>query len=203
MSSAALPDADVILILRGKSVALGPLRRDLTTLYQRWMNDLRVTRTLAAPSLPVSVEAETTWVDQALLGSDPIFTIYEEATLRPIGTVGLHDIKCEHGTAEFGLLIGATDVWGRGFGTEVTSLMLSYAFDVLGLHSVQLVVYANNPGALRAYERAGFRRSGDRREALKVGRRRYDAIYMDALASEFAPSAAHDILHPPPRSGLD
>lgn len=188
--------ADIVLLLRGPRLGLGPPRRDLLPLYQRWMNDLRVIRTLGAPRLPLSAEAEAGWLERALTSREPIFTIYELSTLRPIGNADLRDVDHAHGTAEFGLLLGETDVWGRGYGTEATRLMLYYAFDVLGLHNVQLVVYASNPGALRAYERAGFKRVGVRRGAHKAGRRRYDAIIMDAVADDIAPSALDAVMHP-------
>lgn len=200
MSAADQPGDEIVLMLRGATVAFGPVRRDLAPLYQRWMNDLSVTRTLSATSRPMSLEAELRWVDSALLSDEPTFTVYEIATWRPIGTADLHDINVEHGLASFGLLIGATDLWGRGYGTEATKLMLNYAFDVRGLHNVQLEVFANNPGALRAYERAGFRRVGVRRGALKLGRQRFDTIYMDAIADDFEPSELHASVRPAPRS---
>jgi RimJ/RimL family protein N-acetyltransferase len=101
-----------------------------------------------------------------------------------------------HGTADFALVIGEPDAWGRGYGTEATRLTLAYAFDVLGLYNVYLVVYANNARGIRAYERAGFKRIGVRRGAHKLGRRRYDEIHMDAVADDFPPSHLHALLHP-------
>ena len=71
-------------------------------------------------------------------------------------------------------------------GTEATRLMLGYAFDVLGLHNVQLTVHASNPGALRAYERAGF--TAHRRATRRVSSSAGGAttrIYMDAIADDF------------------
>lgn len=44
--------------LVGELVALGPLRRDLLPLYQRWINDFATARHLAFAPLPVSEEAE-------------------------------------------------------------------------------------------------------------------------------------------------
>ena len=41
-----------ILNVVGELVALGPLRRDLLPLYQRWINDLGTMRTLGVPPLP-------------------------------------------------------------------------------------------------------------------------------------------------------
>lgn len=191
-------EVDLVLMIRGELVGLGPMRRELAGTYYRWVNDLRVIRTLAMPNRPMSLEAETAWLDGALPGgtSATMFTIYELATLRPIGNTGLEEIDLENGTAEFGIMIGEPDAWGKGFGTEATRLMLGYAFDVLGLHNVQLQVYANNLRAVRAYERAGFQRIGARRAARRIGRERCDVIYMDAVVDDHAPGALHAVMHP-------
>lgn len=192
---------EVILTLRGSLVGLGPIRRDLAPLYQRWLNDLRVTRTLALPPAPMTLAAELEWVDATSTGRDPHFTIYELTTLRPIGTTGLRNVSHYDGTAEFGILIGEPDTWGHGFGTETTALVLSYAFDVLGLQHVKLEVYAHNERGIRAYERAGFRRAGLLRQAKRIGRERVDVLVMDALANDAGPGALHEVVRPWPEGG--
>jgi RimJ/RimL family protein N-acetyltransferase len=186
------------LIVRGERVGFGPLTRELAAAHQRWFNDLRVTRTLSWPYRPLTREAAATFLDAAFpfQGDDVSFAIYELATLRPVGAVSLNHVDRHHGTADFALVIGEPDAWGRGYGTEATRLTLAYAFDVLGLYNVHLVVYANNSRGIRAYERAGFKRIGVRRGAHKLGRRRYDEIHMDAVADDFPPSHLHALLHP-------
>ena len=48
-----------ILNLLGDKVALGPIRRDLLAVYQRWINDFQVLRTLGIRGLrPQTAEAE-------------------------------------------------------------------------------------------------------------------------------------------------
>lgn len=176
----------VILNLTGEKVALGPLRQDLLATYQRWINDFAVTRTLAIPMRPLTFEAEQEWFERISRSErDVVFTVYERETLRPVGSAALHAIDQAHGTAEFGLMIGEKECWGRGYGTEATVLTLDYGFQALGLHNIMLRVYTSNERGLRAYRRAGFREMGRRRDAVRVANRRYDAVYMDCLASEF------------------
>ncbi|HEX2172575.1 MAG TPA: GNAT family protein [Dehalococcoidia bacterium] len=180
------PDQPVLNIT-GEKVALGPLRRDLVPLYQRWLNDFAVTRTLAAGRRPFTLEAEEDWFQQASRNAqDLVFTLYELATLRPIGNAGLHRVDHAHGTAEFGIFIGEQDCWGRGYGTEATRLVIDYGFDVLGLHNIWLRAFSDNLAGLRAYARAGFREVGRLREAHRRGRERYDVVLMDCLAVERA-----------------
>lgn len=183
-------------IITGDLVGLGPLRRDLASTYQRWMNELRVTRTLAQSRRPMTFDMELAWLDGALVSGDAVFTIYERSSGRPIGNAGLHDIHSVNATAEFGIVIGEPDAWGKGYGTEATRLMLAYGFDVLGLYNIRLNVYSNNLRAIRAYERAGFKRAGVLRGVQRIGRMRCDEIIMDAVVDDFEPSHLHAIMHP-------
>lgn len=182
---AATPEQPIVTI-EGKRVALGPLRRDLLPLYQRWMNDPAVVRTVWASLRPLLLEDEQQWYDQKIGATDTVlFQIYIRDGWRPIGNAGLLELEHQHGVAEFGILIGEKDCWDQGYGTEATRLILDYAFNVLGLHNVMLSVYDYNRRGVRAYEKAGFEVIGRRRQALRLGHKRHDVIFMDALATEF------------------
>ncbi len=63
--------------------------------------------------------------------------------------------------------------------------MLDFAFPVLGLHNVTLTVYEFNLAGRRAYEKAGFREVGRRRQCHWMGGRFWDEFFMDCLATEF------------------
>lgn len=183
-----MSDADSLqaptINIRGERVALGPLRRDLLPLYQRWINDWEVIRTLGQPMRPMTWEAEEAWYDGASRGGVQ-FQIYERDTLRPIGTTGLHDIDHQHRTAIFGILIGEKDCWGKGYGTETARLMLDYGFTALGLNNIMLQVFSFNERGIRAYLRAGYHEIGRRRQAHRLHGESHDIILMDCLASEF------------------
>ena len=175
-----------ILNVEGELVALGPLRRDLLPLYQRWINNLGTMRTLDLPPYPMTMEKEQDWYDgQSRAESDVPFTIYERETLRPIGNTGLHEVDYRNRTASFGIIIGEPECRGKGYGTETTRLMLDYAFTALGLHNVMLIVFEFNAAGISAYRKAGFKESGRRRECRLVGDKLWDEIQMDCLSTEF------------------
>jgi len=56
---------------------------------------------------------------------------------------------------------------------------------MLGLHNIMLTTAAWNQRATRVYSKVGFREVGRRRGAGVTMGRRYDAVFMDLLASEF------------------
>src|SRR3712207_6643005 len=108
-----------IISITGNLVVLGPLRRDLLPLYTRWVNDFAVMRTKDDPPLPMTEERYAAVVEGASGNPDRAwFTVYEHATLRPVGITGLFDIDHRHRSAEFAIQIGEADARGRGYGSE-------------------------------------------------------------------------------------
>jgi RimJ/RimL family protein N-acetyltransferase len=189
-------DDQPIVNIVGNKVSLGPLRRDLIPLYQRWHNDFSARVAEWPPAaVPWTLEQTETWYDAAARTPVPeriTFTIYRRESQRPIGTTTLYDLDRAAQTARFGIGIGAAADRGQGYGTEAARLTLDYAFTALGLHNVALSVLAHNAAGLRAYTRAGFKEFGRRREAAPFHGKRYDIVYMDCLAREFtSPVLAH------------
>lgn len=181
----------------GEHIALGPLCRDLIPDYRRWGNDFPTARTQGGAPRPWTTERVVSWFEQATANERATwFTIYQRATWRPIGTTHLKDLDWRNRTAEFGVAIGEADARSLGYGTETARLMLDYAFAALGLHNVMLTVYSFNIGGRRAYEKAGFREFGRRRQCDRMGGALWDVVYMDCLASEFASPLLHTIFAP-------
>jgi diamine N-acetyltransferase len=177
-----------IINIAGVKVALGPFHRGMLQLLNKWDNDFAVSILSGDPLRPVTkerTEARYERDSKEEHRSMIEFIIYEQATLRPIGLTELRNINYRDSTADFGILIGEKDCWGKGFGTEATSLMLDYGFTILGLHNVMLGTYSYNERAIRAYERAGFRIIGRRREAHRWGNKLYDSVIMECLSTEF------------------
>ena len=184
-------------LIEGERVALGPLRRDLAETYAQWLNSLAVRPGLSHLGILDRITEEA-WLDEALKANaahEPSrvnFTIYARDDGEPVGTSALFDVNHHHARARFGILLGERR--GEGLGTEATRLTLDWAFHMLSLRNVLLEVLPWNAGAIRAYEKAGFRLIGRRRDALLAHGRRWDELYMDALASEFSGSVLADRL---------
>jgi RimJ/RimL family protein N-acetyltransferase len=186
-----------ILNLTGDKVALGPLRRDLLPLYQRWNNDFASIWLAGMKLQPQTLEAAEAWYDRLSQRENEVwFTLYERATLRPLGLTILLGIDRRHHTASFAIGIGEEEDRGKGYGTAATILTLDYGFTALGLHNIRLSVHACNERAIRAYTRAGFRPIGRRREAVRLGGQVYDSLQMDCLATEFDRPALRRLLEP-------
>ena len=104
------------LTVIGEKGAIGPSRADLVSRYERWLNAIDVMASFAdGPLTPLTREiAQARHERVTKTENDARFTIYERATLRPIGLTDLFEIDYFHRTAGFGILIGEKDCWGSG-----------------------------------------------------------------------------------------
>jgi RimJ/RimL family protein N-acetyltransferase len=111
--------------------------------------------------------------------------IHERDANRLVGSCAFSQLDGENGSAMYHITIGEKDVWGRGYGTEATRLMLDHAFGTLGLHRIGLTVFEFNERAIRAYRSCGFVVEGRARESIWRDGRWWDELAMSVLASEW------------------
>jgi RimJ/RimL family protein N-acetyltransferase len=72
---------------------------------------------------------------------------------------------------------------GRGLGTQTLGLLGHYAFDVLGLHRLQLETLADNAAMIASAERAGYRHEGTLHESAWVLGSFVDEVVMGLTVS--------------------
>jgi RimJ/RimL family protein N-acetyltransferase len=114
--------------------------------------------------------------------------IVDLATGGCVGEAVLNDYSPANASCNFRTLIGPRGR-DRGLGSEATRLIVGYGLTALGLHRIELAVYAFNPRAQRVYEKAGFRAEGTARDALRFDGTWVDAIYMSILSTDPEPGA--------------
>jgi diamine N-acetyltransferase len=188
-------------ILTGERAALGVLRREHLPSLARWFNDPEVRRGLAHRGI-VNEDAELHWYEQVSEAAGAprpetvAFAIHDGDDGELVGACSLGNIDHNFSRADFGIFLGQRR--GTGIGSDATRLVLDWAFTILGLHNVMLETYDFNEQAKRAYERAGFKAIGRRRDAVRALGRRWDSILMDATADDYASGGRHS---GQPRSG--
>lgn len=57
---------------------------------------------------------------------------------------------------------------GKGYATEATNLVVSYAFEILDLHRIEAGVMPVNKGSIRVLEKAGFHNEGLAKKSVKI-----------------------------------
>lgn len=174
-------------MFRGENVQLAAVRREYLAQYVEWLNDWEVSQYLMPGTVvPFSLEDENEWFEhQRKEGGSFVFAILALPDLKLIGNCGLHRVDMKNRSGVFGIFIGDKTYWNKGYGTDATRSLLRFAFEELGLNRVELEVYDFNLRAMRAYEKAGFRRDGVHRQGLYRNGRFHDEIIMCILREEW------------------
>jgi RimJ/RimL family protein N-acetyltransferase len=154
---------------------------------------LRLTGSQGTPSMAALQE----WYRSRAEHQDRLdLSIIEKATGAWAGEVVLNDLNPENRSCGFRILLAGPDYFDRGLGSEATRLVLGHAFETVGLHRIELDVYAFNPRDRRVYEKVGFVHDGTKREALHWQGAWVDAQVMAILEQEW--SQHHDRSRPAP-----
>lgn len=134
---------------------------DVTEVYRTWMNDPEVMRFTESRFQTHSLEQIRAYVQS--VQADPnscFFAIIENKSGNHIGNIKIGHIHPVHRTADVGIIIGDRGCWGKGYATEALKLAAAYAAETLKLHKLYAGIYANNPGSIQAFLRAGFAEEG-------------------------------------------
>jgi ribosomal-protein-serine acetyltransferase len=109
---------------------------------------------------------------------------------RIVGVAGMHRIDWTNRSVELGYWLAA-DAQGSGIMTVAAAALARHAFDVLGLHRVQICAAVDNARSRALIERLGFTCEGVARQHYRMG----DAWHDDAVYSMLA--GERDALPPP------
>jgi RimJ/RimL family protein N-acetyltransferase len=172
--------------LVGAKCYLSPVSLEDAEKWTQWDNDLEVTIPLGDEAYtPYSAEKTRQIIEDVVRSQGHIFSIVDLETDELIGRCMLFGIDQVNRRAMLGIVIGAKDYWGKGYGQDATRLLLDYGFNLLNLNSIMLGTFSFNARAINCYKRVGFKEIGRRRQARIIGGEKYDAVLMDILAEEF------------------
>lgn len=183
----------------GERVRFRAVERADIPKFVTWLNDPEVIQGLLV-HYPISQADEEGWfermlthpTDERVMGIEARETTQDSNTdsWKLIGTIAFDHIDWRVHTAEFGILIGEKSDWNRGYGTDAVRLLLQHGFNTLNLNRIYLQVFATNPRAIRAYEKAGFTVEVRERQAEFRNGQYIDILLMSILRDEFTAGKA-------------
>jgi diamine N-acetyltransferase len=174
-------------VLRGERIVLRAVERDDLPAIHAMRNDARLEGLVYGAPLPRSLaelQAQYDLGAQKPIPEREAVQFVIEAGGAVIGRCDLFDIDRVSGTVRLGITVDG-EHQGRGLGTEAVDLLVAYAFRDLGLRKVWLDVLANNPQAIRSYEKSGFVEEGRMRAHYWHEGEHRDAVVMSLLRDEW------------------
>lgn len=132
----------------------------LSDAYVAWMNDPEVYRFLETGG-DYSKEELKDYLTKVENQPDLLFwAIIRKDNGQHIGNIKIDPVNNRHGIAEYGILMGDRQSWGKGYAKEASEAVIDYCFSELNLRKVNLGVVAKNIAAVGLYEGMGFVKEG-------------------------------------------
>lgn len=112
------------------------------------------------PASPIAISWEFDEDGKATWPKNFSMAVVRRSDGQLIGDVGLFNINWVNRTAETGSWLYAAEHRGAGYGTEAKRLLLEYAFDQLGMHTLWSWVHIYNDRSAAALRKQGYRDAG-------------------------------------------
>jgi RimJ/RimL family protein N-acetyltransferase len=170
------------------TIRFRPIERDDLKLLHTWENDFELI--MYSRSKPISfvnmAQLEKQY-DEWVKDEKELHFIMELAdSNEAIGIARLRrgdwgNVK----TADLGTYIGNRQLWGKGFGKQITVALLEMSFHQLNMDRCEAWSIEYNHRAHRALEGCGFKKTGVARQAAFVNGRTWNGFYFDVLRDEY------------------
>ncbi len=145
---------------------------DLTSRYREWFNDAEVCEGNSHHRFPNYNQNMQEYFESTIRSrANLVLAICDKETDLHVGNVSLLDIDAVNQVAEFAILIGDKEYWGKQIGSEAMKLIVSHGFRELHLHRIYFGTFDSNIGMQQLGLTHGFQEEGRSREAVwKAGK---------------------------------
>ena len=173
--------------LHGEKVRFRELRtEDLPDLVRWWRNpEMALLQNYSVTPQPEDTVADMfrSWSTNTGPGGVG-FSVVDADTDVLIGHVTLYGASLPVRAATLAVLIGPDHV-DRGYGTDAVRLLTNFGFREMGLHRIELRVFAYNERARAVYRKVGYVEEGTRRGVAFHDGEFHDEVIMAVLAEEW------------------
>lgn len=168
---------------KNKSITLRPLEREDLPFVHQLDNNASVMRYWFEEPYEAFVELSDLYDKHIHDQLERRFIIENEGT--KIGLIELVEINYIHRRAEIGIIIDPA-FQDKGYATKATNLAMDYAFSVLNLYKVYLIVDKENTKALHIYKKLGFHIEGDLVDEFFINGKYRTVIRMSIFQYEYS-----------------
>lgn len=164
--------------LESEHIRLRPVDREDATRLLLWENDPDNWK-VSGTEVPFSMQSILDYIDQAQHirshGQLRLMICFKE-TGEAIGTLDLYNADFRHLRASVGVLIAEKAYRRQGLAQEALQLAESYASVLLGFHSLNCSIHADNLASVKLFENAGWTNCGQRKDWFMVNKKWVDEL---------------------------
>lgn len=173
----------------GNRVKLRALReKDTEGPYVQWFNDAEVCKYNSHHIYPYTKSDGKEYIEKVRKSKDMIaLAIVTKKGGRHIGNISLQNINPISKSAEFAIIIGDKDYWGKGYAKEAANLLVDHGFSQMNLNRIYCGTTSENVPMQRLAKFLGMKKEGLRRKAAFKNNKYVDILEYGVLKDEFTP----------------
>lgn len=127
--------------------------------YVDWINDIEVNKYLEVKG-GYTLERLENFLEEVEKKKVYFWAIIIKDSLKHIGNIKIDPINFRHGFAEYGIMMGDKEEWGKGYAKEASKGVIEFCFNELNLRKICLGVVEDNQSAVNLYYKLGFKLEG-------------------------------------------
>lgn len=173
--------------LIGENLYLRGLRpSDADGGYPSWFNDPEVCRYNSHHVFPYNRQKALEYIEYTQRTRDAlVLAVVIKKDDRHIGNVSLQDISYINRTADFAVIIGEKECWGRGYSKEAARMIIDHGFSSLNLHRISCGTTEDNLPMQKLALAMGFKQEGIRKQAVFKNNRYLDIVEFGLLKCQW------------------
>jgi RimJ/RimL family protein N-acetyltransferase len=169
-------------------IRLRPIEREDLKVLHEWENDFEVT--MYSRNIPINFvnmpQLEKRYEEWVKDEREQHFIIEIVDSKEAIGIARLEKEDWANvRNADVGTYIGKKELWGKGYGQQITVALLEIVFNQLNMDRCAASSVEYNMRAHKVLETCGFKKAGVIRQSAFVNGRKWDRIYFDILRDEY------------------
>lgn len=170
-------------MLEGERVYLRPLElNDANGNYPNWLNDKEVCKYNSHGDIHYTKEMAIEYIKSVQNNSNcKVFAVCLKNNNTHIGNISLQRIISKE--AEFAILMGEKEYWGKGYASEAGKLLIKYGFEILHLQRIYCGTSEVNIPMQHLTDALGMALYGKRKKALKKNNQLFDIFEYEIINS--------------------
>jgi len=169
-------------------IRLRPIEREDLKILHEWENDFEVI--MHSRNMPINFvnmsQLEKRYEEWVKDEREQRFIVELADSKEAIGIARLErEDWANVRSADVGTYIGKKELWGKGYGRQITVALLEVVFNQLNMDRCEASSVEYNVRAHNVLDACGFRKVGVARQSAFVNGRKWDRIRFDILREEY------------------
>ena len=158
--------------------------------YIGWLNDPKVMKYSNQRFIRHTPETCVRYLQSFTDTNNRFYAIEELVTGQMLGTLTVY-ANLHHQTADIGILIGATQHWGQGFGQEAFELAMRALASTGQIRKITAGTMSRNVGMVKIMQRSGMHLEALRKAQELLDGQPVDVLYFAQFVNTDVPSIAN------------